>query len=204
LKCVSKIMRAGAPLLGGPTPGLAWATMNPPSSAYGAKSAAKAARNQSRAPGEKGSRALGIFRSLARIVGVMSDFDQRTLAELWELENGQMQDQRVELSGDRFLSLFLDKLDGKSHVFEHGLDAATDAAEVGDAEYWVYDTAEQATLTFRQLVGEARAEGRLVEEDSLEELGDAELDGPETTEVGEENIENDLGEPDRRAASGEA
>ncbi len=33
--------------------------------------------------------------------------DQRTLAQLWELENDEQMERRVELTGQRHLSLFL-------------------------------------------------------------------------------------------------
>jgi hypothetical protein len=120
----------------------------------------------------------------------MGSFDQRTLAELWELESSGMQDRRVRLAGDQFLSLFLDKLDGRSYIFRHGLDESAEGVSVGDAEYWMYDTPEEARIEFGNLLAEARARNAVVDTDDLEELGDPEVDGPVTTEVGEENEAN--------------
>jgi hypothetical protein len=120
---------------------------------------------------------------------VADNLDQRTLAQLWELENAGDQDRRAELAGDQFLSLFIEKLGKRSYVFRHGLDSSSDGYDVGDAEYWMYDTGEQAEIAFAQLLGEARAEGRLVDEDSDAELGDPYTEAPETTEVGEENLD---------------
>lgn len=118
--------------------------------------------------------------------------DQRELALLWSLENQGRADRRVELKGERFVSLFLDVLDGHSYVFEHGDDpeATTEALNVGDAELERYGTADQARAAFAERLGEAVAEGRLVETDSEEDLGDAVRDAPVFTETGDENLTN--------------
>ena len=122
----------------------------------------------------------------------MSDFDQRTLAELWELENSEEMDRRAELAGERFISLFLQKLDGRSYVFEHGLgDEAADGVDVGDAEYEVFDTPQEAQTAYDLLLAAARRDGTLVDEDLLEGLGDVATDAPALSDLAEENSDND-------------
>lgn len=117
--------------------------------------------------------------------------DQRTLARLWELENGEQMDRRVELTGQRFLSLFLDKLDGRSYIFRHSAEEQNETVSVGqDSEFWMYDTADAAALEFRRMVGAARRAGNLVETDDTDDLGDPFTDGPLANEVGAENLRN--------------
>jgi len=50
-------------------------------------------------------------------------------------------------------------------------------------EFWEYGTVEQAEQAYEQQLGEARAAGELVEEDSDEDLGDEEVDGAELRDV---------------------
>lgn len=122
----------------------------------------------------------------------MSEFDQATLARLWELENEEMMDERAELEGERFVTLFLQKLDGRSYVFEHGLgDEATDGVDVGDAEYEVFDTSDEARRAYDLVLEAARSEGTLVDDASVEGLGDVAVDGAELTDLAEENEDND-------------
>jgi hypothetical protein len=117
--------------------------------------------------------------------------DQRTLARLWELENAEQMDRRVELTGQRFLSLFLAKLDGRSYIFRHSAEEQNEAISVGqDSEFWMYDTADAASLEFRRMVANARRAGTLVETDDTDDLGDPFTDGPLTNEVGAENLRN--------------
>jgi hypothetical protein len=117
--------------------------------------------------------------------------DQRELAQLWHLENEGRADRRAELEGERFVSLFTDVLGGRSFVFEHGAEDAADDVSVGDAEFEQYDTAEQARIAYGERIREAREQGTLVDDSSEEDLGDAIVDGPLTTEVGSENLRND-------------
>jgi hypothetical protein len=117
--------------------------------------------------------------------------DQRTLARLWELENSEQMDRRVELTGQRFLSLFLEKLDGRSYIFRHDAEEQNETVSVGeDSEFWMYDTADAAELEFRRMVANARRAGTLIETDDTDDLGDPFTDGPLTNEVGAENLRN--------------
>jgi hypothetical protein len=117
--------------------------------------------------------------------------DQRTLSRLWELENAEQMDRRVELTGQRYISLFLEKLDGRSYIFRHSAQEQNEGVSVGqDSEFWMYDTAEGAQLEFAQMVANARRAGHLVDTDDTDELGDAFTDGPTTNEVGAENLRN--------------
>jgi hypothetical protein len=116
--------------------------------------------------------------------------DQRELAQLWHLENEGRADRRAELAGERFVSLFTDVLGGRSFVFEHGAEDATDDVSVGDAEFEEYENADQARIAFTDRLREAREEGALVDDSSEEDIGDAIVDGPLTTEVGTENLRN--------------
>lgn len=117
--------------------------------------------------------------------------DQRTLARLWELENAERMDRRVELTGERYLTLFLEKLDGRSYIFLHRGAEQNEAVSVGeDSQFWMYDTADAASLEFRRMVANARRAGHLVETDDTDELGDPFTEGPTTSEVGVENLRN--------------
>lgn len=116
--------------------------------------------------------------------------DQRELAQLWTLENAGRADRRAQLEGERYLSLFLDVLGGKSYIFEHGSDAANQEVDVGDAELYRYERPDQARIAYGEMLREARMEGRLVDPDSMEEIGDPRVDGPLTTETGAENERN--------------
>jgi hypothetical protein len=116
--------------------------------------------------------------------------DQRELAQLWHLEAEDRADRRAELRGERYVSLFLDVLGGKSYVFEHGADDASDDLSVGDAEFERYDTADQARVAYAGRIREARRDGTLVDTDSEDDIGDAGVDGPTTSEVGRENLRN--------------
>ncbi len=118
--------------------------------------------------------------------------DQRTLSWLWEQENAAQMDRRVELTGERYLSLFLDRPDGRSYIFLHRGDEQNDDVSVGeDSEFWMYDTRDAATAEFNHMVANARRAGHVIETDDDEELGDAFTEGPTTTEVGAENLTSD-------------
>lgn len=117
--------------------------------------------------------------------------DQRLLAQLWRLENAGEADRRAELEGGTFLSLFLDADNGRSYIFRHGDAEANEDIDVGrESEVFEYDAARQAEVEFDQMLREAQAEGRLVEADSEEEIGDPATQGPVTNEVGAENERN--------------
>jgi hypothetical protein len=109
--------------------------------------------------------------------------EEQTIDRLFALENEGMADRRAELTDERFLSLIHDPDSGRAYVFQHGLDD-TEGTEVPEGtEFWEYATVEQAEQAYEQQLGEARAAGELVEEDSDENLGDEEVDGAELRDV---------------------
>ena len=116
--------------------------------------------------------------------------DQRDLAQLWHLENQDRADRRAELTGERYVSLFVNVLGGRSYIFEHGIADAADDVSVGDADFERYETEHQARTAFADRLREAREAGELVDRSSEEDIGDASVDGPITTEIGAENLRN--------------
>jgi hypothetical protein len=118
--------------------------------------------------------------------------DQRLVSQLWEMENADQADQRVELEGGEYLSLFVDADNGRSYIFRHGsrVDANEDV-DVGsetEDEVYEFEDSRNAQAAFDEMVDEAAAEGRLVDDESEgDELGDADTEGPVTTETGVEN-----------------
>ncbi|HLB76002.1 MAG TPA: hypothetical protein VJO72_03125, partial [Candidatus Dormibacteraeota bacterium] len=77
--------------------------------------------------------------------------DQQIMTQLWELENSEEADRRAELAGGQFLSLFKEKLNDRSHVFRHGVDE-TGGMDVADAEFWEYETGDEAERVFNQFL----------------------------------------------------
>jgi hypothetical protein len=104
--------------------------------------------------------------------------EQQIATQLWELENNEEADRRAELTGNQFLSLFTDKLNDRSYVFRHGVDE-TGGLNLGDAEFWEYETGDEAERVYAQLLRQAVRSGRLVDPDSDSEMGDFETTGPE-------------------------
>ncbi len=104
--------------------------------------------------------------------------DQQIMTQLWELENSEESDRRAELAGGQFLSLFKEKLNDRSHVFRHGVDE-TGGMDVADAEFWEYETGDEAERVFDQFLRQAERRGGLVDPDSDSEMGDFETAGPE-------------------------
>ncbi len=104
--------------------------------------------------------------------------DQQIMTQLWELENSEEADRRAELAGGQFLSLFKEKLNDRSHVFRHGVDE-TGGMDVADAEFWEYETGDEAERVFDQFLRQAERRGGLVDPDSDSEMGDFETAGPE-------------------------
>ena len=105
--------------------------------------------------------------------------EEQIISRLFELENDGQAERRVELSGERFMSLLHDPDSGASYVLRHGVDE-TEGAEVPQGtEFFEYPTFEQAAQAFDQQVAESRAAGELVEEDSTEEIGDSSGGGAE-------------------------
>lgn len=115
--------------------------------------------------------------------------DQRLLAQLWRLENDGDADRRVALTGDEYLSLFLDAGNGRSYILRHGSAEANEEVEVGrESEAYEFEARHHAETAFEEMVREAADEGRLVEDASQDDLGDPATDGPTTTETGRENL----------------
>lgn len=105
--------------------------------------------------------------------------EEQVISRLFDLENDGQAAQRAELTGERFVSLIQDPIDGLAYVFQHGLDV-TEGAEVPEGtEFWEYPTLEEAERAYAQLLSEDRQSGELVEVDSDEGLGDSETGGAE-------------------------
>ena len=105
--------------------------------------------------------------------------EEQIISRLFDLENDGQAAQRAELTGERFISLIQDPVNGLGYVFQHGLDE-TEGAEVPlGTEFWEYPTWDEAERAYAQLVAEDRQAGELVETDSEEGLGDSDAAGAE-------------------------
>ncbi len=105
--------------------------------------------------------------------------EEQIISRLCDLENDGQAAQRAELTGERFISLIQDPVNGLGYVFQHGLDE-TEGAEVPvGTEFWEYPTWDEAERAYAQLVAEDRQAGELVETDSEEGLGDSDAAGAE-------------------------
>jgi hypothetical protein len=105
--------------------------------------------------------------------------EEQIISRLFDLENDGQATQRAELTGERFISLIQDPVNGLGYVFQHGLDE-TEGAEVPvGTEFWEYPTWDEAARAYAQLVAEDRQAGELVETDSEEGLGDSDAAGAE-------------------------
>ncbi len=105
--------------------------------------------------------------------------EEQIISRLFDLENDGQAAQRAELTGERFISLIQDPVNGLGYVFQHGLDE-TEGAEVPvGTEFWEYPTWDEAERAYAQLVAEDRQAGEVVETDSEEGLGDSDADGAE-------------------------
>jgi hypothetical protein len=105
--------------------------------------------------------------------------EEQIISRLFDLENDGQAAQRAELTGERFISLIQDPVNGLGYVFQHGLDE-TEGAEVPvGTEFWEYPTWDEAERAYSQLVAEDRQAGELVETDSEEGLGDSDAAGAE-------------------------
>jgi hypothetical protein len=105
--------------------------------------------------------------------------EEQVISRLFDLENAGQAAQRAELSGERFLSLIQDPVNGLGYVFQHGLDETEGAEVPPGTEFWEYPTWGEAERAYVQLLNEDRQAGELVETDSEEGLGDSDTDGAE-------------------------
>jgi hypothetical protein len=105
--------------------------------------------------------------------------EEQVISRLFDLENSGQAAQRAELTGDRFLSLIQDPVNGLGYVFQHGLDETEGAEVPPETEFWEYSSLDEAQRAYAQLLDEDRQAGELVEVDSEEGLGDSESDGAE-------------------------
>jgi len=105
--------------------------------------------------------------------------EEQIVSRLLELENDGQAERRVQLTGERFLSLLHDPDNGRSYILRHGLDD-TEGAEIPEGtEFFEYPTPDEAQRAFDQLLGESSRAGEVVEEDSTEDIGDSESGGAE-------------------------
>ena len=105
--------------------------------------------------------------------------EEQVISRLFDLENSGQAAQRAELTGERFLSLIQDPVNGLGYVFQHGLDETEGAEVPPGTEFWEYPTWDEAERAYVQLLNEDRQAGELVETDSEEGLGDSDTDGAE-------------------------
>jgi hypothetical protein len=105
--------------------------------------------------------------------------EEQVISRLFDLENAGQAAQRAELSGERFLSLIQDPVNGLAYVFQHSLDETEGAEVPAGTEFWEYPKWDEAERAYAQLLEEDRRAGEVVEVDSDEGLGDSESDGAE-------------------------
>jgi hypothetical protein len=105
--------------------------------------------------------------------------EEQVISRLFDLENSGQAAQRAELTGERFVSLIHDPVNGLGYVFQHGLDETEGAEVPPGTEFWEYPTWDAAERAYAQLLDEDRQAGDLVELDSEEGLGDSDTDGAE-------------------------
>ena len=118
--------------------------------------------------------------------------EEQILSRLLELENEGQAERRAELADERFLSLLHDPDTGRSYVLRHGVDDTEGAEIPGGAEFYEYPTADEAQRAYDQLLGESRAAGELVEEDSTDDIGDFESSGAEVRDLYADVEEDEL------------
>jgi hypothetical protein len=122
--------------------------------------------------------------------------EEEILSRLFELENSGQADRRVELEGERFLSLIHDPQTGRAYVFEHGVDD-TEGAEIPDGtEFFEYASRDEAERAFEEMLAESAAAGEVIEEDSEEDEGDFETGGAELRDAYSDEDTDPLIQPD--------
>lgn len=105
--------------------------------------------------------------------------EEQIISRLLELESEEEIEQRVRLRGERYLALLHDPDSGRSYILRHGTDETEGAEIPEDTEFFEYRNADAAQSAFEQMVAEERRAGRVVEEDSTDDLGDSAVDGAE-------------------------
>jgi hypothetical protein len=118
--------------------------------------------------------------------------EEQIISRLLELENNELAERRVRLTGERYMSLLHDPDNGRSYILRHGTDETEGAEIPQDSEFYEYPTVEVAQSAFEQLVGESRRAGELVEEDSTDDLGDFESGGAEIRDLYADVDEDEL------------
>src|SRR5260370_25941495 len=118
--------------------------------------------------------------------------EEQFISRLFERENDGQAGKRAELSGERFISLIQDPVNGVGYVFQHGLDETEGAEVPAGTEFWEYPTWDEAERAYAQLVAEDRQAGEGVETDSEEGLGDSDADGAEVRDRYSASDEDDL------------
>jgi hypothetical protein len=105
--------------------------------------------------------------------------EEQIITRLYELENDGQAAERAELTGQRFISLMQDPVNGRAYLFQHGLDETEGAEVPPGTEFWEYPTWDEAERAYNQLLEEDSQAGELVATDSEEGLGDSSTDGAE-------------------------
>lgn len=109
--------------------------------------------------------------------------ENEIVSRLLELENEGQAERRVELSGERYLSLLHDPDTGRAYVFRHGVDDTEGAELPPDTEFFEYPNIAEAERAFDQQLAESRSAGEIVDEDSTDDVGDFETQGAEMRDV---------------------
>jgi hypothetical protein len=129
--------------------------------------------------------------------------EEQIITRLFGLENEGQAGERAELTGQRFISLMQDPVNGRAYVFQHGLDETEGAEVPPGTEFWEYPTWDEAERAYNQLLEEDRQAGELVATDSEEGLGDSSSDGAEVRDrysASDEDPLVDEGDTDPQAA----
>jgi hypothetical protein len=122
--------------------------------------------------------------------------ENEILSRLLDLENDEQAERRVRLAGERYLSLLQDPDNGRTYVFRHGVDSFDGADVPEGTEFYEYPTIDVARRAFNQILGEAKAAGTVVEEDSTDDLGDLEGAGAEIRDLYADQDEDELTQDD--------
>ncbi len=109
--------------------------------------------------------------------------EEQIISRLVELENEGQAERRVELTGERFMSLLDDPDTGRSYVFRHGLDDTEGAELPPQSEFFEFPTHDEAEVAFDRELAESKSAGELVEEDSTDDIGDFETGGAEVRDL---------------------